>query len=187
MAYRHGCKSKEILKIIEDEPRTGVNTCLCEPVSEAEVRYTSRKELVRRLSDVRRRTRVSMGACGGTRCLFKASQVLGEEADLSAPEQLLEWQDTMTGRFIGKRPVLEGANLATEELSQAMHFLTGNLAPYLEAAQAELGKGTFTVTRSPADERRDGEGLQGSDDASEDMTVPIPDASQIAARLPEPR
>jgi hypothetical protein len=79
-----------------------------------------------------------MGACGGTRCLARASQILAEEAGLSVPEQLVELKDAMTGRFIGKRPVLEGANLATEELNQAMHFLTGNLAPYFAAAQSQV-------------------------------------------------
>ena len=100
--------------IIDDDPQGSVNTCLCEPVSEAEIRYTCRHELVRRLVDVRRRTRTSMGACGGTRCLFKASQILAEEAELDIPTQLLEWRDSMTGRFIGKRPVLEGKNLSVK-------------------------------------------------------------------------
>jgi glycerol-3-phosphate dehydrogenase len=184
MAYRHGCRAQDILKIVDDDPRAGINTCLCEPVSEAEIRYTCRREVVRRLVDVRRRTRTSMGACGGTRCLYKASQILAEEAALDAPTQLLEWRDSMTGRFIGKRPVLEGNNLATEEMNQAIHFLTGNVGPYLQAAEhAQLWR-PATVTRSPADEREEGD-VPGEQSEERPNKVPVPD--QIGSRLPEPR
>jgi glycerol-3-phosphate dehydrogenase len=151
MAYRHGCRTKTILKMIADEPKTAAVTCACEPVTEAELRYTTRHELVRRLVDVRRRTRLGMGGCGGTRCLARASQVLAAEQRLSPAHMLMELQDTMTGRFLGKRPVLEGANLATEELNQAMHFLSGGLLPYFAAARAELGDDVgWDPTHAPA-------------------------------------
>jgi glycerol-3-phosphate dehydrogenase len=141
MAYRHGSRSKKILAVVtaphEDggDPRQVVSTCLCEPVCEAELRACIKGELVRRLVDVRRRTRQSMGACGGTRCAARTSQLLLEEAALTPAEQLVELQGAMRARFIGKRPVLEGANLATEELNQAMHFLAGNLGPFFQAAR----------------------------------------------------
>ena len=135
MAYRHGSRAKKILAVVDDDPRQVVSTCLCEPVCEAEIRACIKGELVRRLVDVRRRTRQSMGACGGTRCQARTSQLLLEEASLTAAEQLVELQGAMTARFIGKRPVLEGANLATEELNQGMHFLAANLAPFFQAAR----------------------------------------------------
>jgi glycerol-3-phosphate dehydrogenase len=150
MAYRHGSRAKDVLAIVGDDPRTGVSTCVCEPVTEAEIRYTCRNEIVRRLVDVRRRTRTSMGACGGTRCLYRASQLLAEEIGLSAPQTLREWRDATTGRFIGKRPVLEGANLATEEMSQAMHYLSGNLRPFLLAAQAGADEAAWHARHAPA-------------------------------------
>lgn len=149
MAYRHGCRAEDILQIAQSTRTGGCHTCLCEPVSEAEVRYTARRELVRRLVDVRRRTRLSMGACGGTRCLARAAQVLAEEVKLTPAEQLLELHDAMTGRFLGKRPVLEGANLATEEMGQGIHFLTANLAPFFAAARAEVA-GRAKVPHAPA-------------------------------------
>ncbi len=135
MAYRHGSRSKKILAVVDDDPRQVVSTCLCEPVCEAELRACIKGELVRRLVDVRRRTRQSMGACGGTRCLARTSQLLLEEAQLTPAEQLVELQGAMTARFTGKRPVFEGANLATEELNQAMHFLGANLQPFFQAAR----------------------------------------------------
>ncbi len=58
----------------------------------------------------------------------------------------------MNARFIGKRPVLEGANLATEELNQAMHFLGANLLPLMRAARvAADAAGARAQTAAPAD------------------------------------
>ncbi|MFZ9889147.1 MAG: FAD-dependent oxidoreductase [Myxococcota bacterium] len=135
LGYRHGTEAKAVLALADERPRLGVTLCQCEPVTEAEVRYSARTEMVRRLVDVRRRTRVSMGACGGTRCLARCAQVLHEEHDLTVPEMLREMHDAMSARFAGKRSVLEGANLATEELNQAMHYLTANLGVFFQAAE----------------------------------------------------
>jgi glycerol-3-phosphate dehydrogenase len=151
MAFRHGARSARILAACEADPRQGGHACACEPVLEAEVRYAAKHELCTKLVDVRRRTRLAMGACGGTRCLARASQLLAEERGLSPPDQLVELKDAMTARFIGKRPVLEGANLATEELNQAMHFLSGNLLPYFRAAEAQALIGRSDPSPAPAD------------------------------------
>ena len=151
MAYRHGSRTESILRTIDTDPRLGVAVCPCEPVCEAEVRYTCCHELVRKLTDVRRRTRLSMGACGGTRCLYRASQILADSGALPEPEQLVEFHGAMTARFIGKRPVLEGANLATEELNQGIHFLTAHLGPALRAAREEVGVGRSVPLSAPAD------------------------------------
>lgn len=151
LAYRHGSRGGAMLQQVKDDPRRACETCLCEPVSEAEIRSTIQGEIVRRLVDVRRRTRQSMGACGGTRCAVRTSQLLLEEANLGAVEQLVELQGAMDARFIGKRPVLEGANLATEELNQAMHFLVGNLAPLFRAAHVVVDATRDAVRSAPAD------------------------------------
>lgn len=203
MAYRHGSRARDVLQKIQENPRCGVNTCLCEPVSEAEIRYVAKNELVRRLVDIRRRTRVSMGGCGGTRCLARASQILANENSQSPVEMLRELQDAMTGRFIGKRPVLEGSNLATEELNQAIHFLTANLVPYLQGAQLELGgRLDSSSTRSPGDgftipasSSIDSDPAVLGDDEwntkersgarNKNRILPEPDASPVV--LPEPR
>lgn len=151
MAYRHGSRSKRMLAACEADPRQGAHCCGCEPVTEAEVRYAARNELATKLVDIRRRTRLGMGACGGTRCLHRGAQLLAEEKDLSPPETLVELKDAMTGRFIGKRPVLEGANLATEELNQAIHFLTGNMLPFWKAAASMVRHTRTDPVPAPAD------------------------------------
>jgi glycerol-3-phosphate dehydrogenase len=150
MAYRHGARAASMLAQVRDDPRRACETCLCEPVLEAELRATMKTQFVRRLVDVRRRTRQSMGACGGTRCLARTAEILVEEAALQPVEHLVELHGAMDARFIGKRPVLEGATLATEELNQAIHFLAGNLAPTFRAAA--LAQGAVVVDRgAPAD------------------------------------
>jgi glycerol-3-phosphate dehydrogenase len=151
LAYRHGSRAKAILQTIEDDPRLGCHVCACEPVLEAELRASIKGELTKKLVDVRRRTRLGMGACGGTHCLARASQILAQEAQLSVPEQMVELDDAMTARFIGKRPVLEGANLATEELNQAIHFLSGGLLPFVAAAHESVRTARSTPSAAPAD------------------------------------
>lgn len=151
MAYRHGARARRVLDVVEQDPRQGVATCLCEPVCEAEIRYVAKNELVRKLVDVRRRTRMSMGACGGTRCLARSSQLLADEAKMGVAEQLVELEGAMTARFLGKRPVLEGANLATEEMNQAIHFLTANLGGYFRAAQEQIGAARAVPLAAVAD------------------------------------
>jgi glycerol-3-phosphate dehydrogenase len=152
MAYRHGARTPRVLARIDADPREACTTCVCEPVTEAELRTSARDEHVRRLVDLRRRTRQSMGACGGTRCLLRTSQLLQQEARLPASDTLVELHGAMTARFVGKRPVLEGANLATEELNQAMHFLGAHLAPFVRAARAAVdAHGHGVIAAAPAD------------------------------------
>jgi glycerol-3-phosphate dehydrogenase len=148
MSYRHGARTQQILQLCDEDQRRACNTCACEPVMEAEIRYSIRHEHVRRLTDVRRRTRQSMGGCGGCHCTLRTSQLLQQEANLSVPEQLTELQGAMTARYIGKRPVLEGANLATEEVNQWAHFLTANLRPLFVAAQQHHAR---KASSAPAD------------------------------------
>jgi glycerol-3-phosphate dehydrogenase len=152
MAYRHGARTPRVLARIDADPREACSTCVCEPVTEAELRTCANDEHARRLVDLRRRTRQSMGACGGTRCLLRTSQILQHEARQTAGDALVDLHGAMTARFVGKRPVLEGANLATEELNQAMHFLTANLAPFFRAARAAVdGHGHGVISSAAAD------------------------------------
>lgn len=178
MAYRHGARAKAMLALAKDEPRLLSDVCQCEPVNEAELRATIRSQLVRRLVDVRRRTRLSMGACGGTRCQARASQILLQEQNLSVPEQLVELHGAMTARYIGKRPVLEGANLAVEELNQAMHFLAAGLLPMMRAAREAVS--TRAVTVAPADSPQ----TRGQSDVRAGVVdaPPIPDRVALAKR-----
>jgi len=140
MAYRHGARARAIFDDARVNARHAAVVCACEPVTEGELRCVAREELVRRLVDIRRRTRLSMGACGGTHCLARGSQILAQEHALSAEAGLVELDDAMTARFVGQRPVLDGASRKTFELSQAMHYLSANLGPIVSAAKEDVAR-----------------------------------------------
>ncbi len=119
--YRHGQKADEILAQVHDEPWLGATLCACEQVSFAEARWAIRNEFVQTLSDLRRRSRVGMGPCQGTRCAASAAALLGRERKLSAAQTHAALQGFLAARFSGQRVLLSGAGLAEQELSRAMH------------------------------------------------------------------
>jgi glycerol-3-phosphate dehydrogenase len=126
LAYRHGSRAPDILEAHgQDRELTAV--CLCEPVLEAEIRWVIREEGARSLDDIRRRTRLAMGPCQGTRCIARAAEILQEELGLEHAEALAQMLDLLQERHRGKAPALAGASLAQEELSQARYFLVGDL------------------------------------------------------------
>src|SRR5262249_45674486 len=47
LVYRHGSRARRITERVRENPREGFAVCVCEPVIEAEVRYTLRHELAR--------------------------------------------------------------------------------------------------------------------------------------------
>jgi glycerol-3-phosphate dehydrogenase len=59
-------------------PREASVVCPCEPVTEAEVRYTVEHEWARTVEDVSRRTRLGLGACGGMRCAARCGAIVAE-------------------------------------------------------------------------------------------------------------
>ncbi|WP_245678230.1 glycerol-3-phosphate dehydrogenase/oxidase [Chondromyces crocatus] len=88
LVYRHGARALRIEERVKARPREAVSVCPCEPVTEAEVRYTVRHELARTVGDVSRRTRLGLGACGGMRCAARCGQIVASELGLSPREGL---------------------------------------------------------------------------------------------------
>ncbi|MEW5853414.1 MAG: glycerol-3-phosphate dehydrogenase/oxidase [Myxococcota bacterium] len=127
LAYRHGSRARKVLDLAEMEPAWVNTVCACEPVTEAELRYVIQNEQVRRLADLRRRTRLGMGACQGARCLNRACAILRDEAGLSAAESLRELRDALTARWRGNTPVLEGPAASVAELMNHVNFGVGAL------------------------------------------------------------
>ena len=126
LAYRQGARACAVLEAAEEESDLAP-VCRCEPVTEAELRHCIRHEGARTLDDLRRRTRLAMGGCQGTRCIARAGEILGEELDLSPAQVLAQVLDLLQQRHRGKAPALAGINLAQEELNQARHYLTADL------------------------------------------------------------
>jgi glycerol-3-phosphate dehydrogenase len=124
---RHGCRAPEVMKLAPSHPNQRNVICDCEPVLEAEIRYAIRHEWARTLADLQRRTRLTLGPCQGTRCLFLAAQILGEELGYTPREVFAAANEFLNQKWSQKIPILDGAQLQQEELNQAIHFNVGCL------------------------------------------------------------
>jgi len=124
--FRHGNLAPRILETIADEPWLGEMLCPCEQVTFAEARYCLRQELCENLSDLRRRCRVGMGQCQGLRCAEPAAKLLRRERKLELGAAHAEARRFLRSRFEGQRTVLEGENLAQQELVRGSYFGPGD-------------------------------------------------------------
>jgi len=132
LVYRQGSRALQVLELVRENPSWGKLLCRCEPVLEAEARFVIRTEWVHDLSDLRRRTRLGMGPCQGARCAARAALVLAEEKGETPEAALAYLEGFLQRRFKGKAPVLAGAQLAQEEVNQAVHQCLGRLQEYME-------------------------------------------------------
>lgn len=78
LEYRHGGRSLRVLERMQRNPREAAVVCPCEPVTEAEVRYTVAHEFAASVEDVSRRTRLGLGACGGMRCALRCGRIVAD-------------------------------------------------------------------------------------------------------------
>jgi glycerol-3-phosphate dehydrogenase len=86
LAYRHGARAEGIAERVVARPLEATVVCPCEPVIEAEIRHAVQHELAATVSDVARRTRLGLGACGGMRCAARCGQIVAEERGLAPRE-----------------------------------------------------------------------------------------------------
>lgn len=116
-AGRHGDMSVKI-PFVSEEDKTLV--CECENVTLGEIKYAVEHLGVKSLGDLRRRTRVGMGTCQGTYCIYKAAaalaKALGDES--LAPALQKEYLDE---RWKGMRPVGWGDTLREMEFMQKVY------------------------------------------------------------------
>ena len=122
LVSRHGARAGEVLGEVRQAPERRTYLCLCEPVTEAEVRHAVRHEWARTLDDLRRRTRLGTGPCQGFGCTARAVAALVEERGpdlLPTSEQVRAF---LQERWKGRQPVLRGLQLAQEELTRALYL-----------------------------------------------------------------
>lgn len=165
MAYRHGSRAQKILDAVQENPRLQHDTCLCEPVLEAEICQSLRSEHVQKTSDVCRRTKLGKGVCGGAHCMGRLSQIVARERNLAASRQLVELGEALDEKYESRRTVLSGSNLASEELNRGVHLQSYNLLPFLAIAKAQLkDQLPLSAPDEPADSARTqvrhGEGIE---------------------------
>lgn len=127
MRVRRGSEMVKILELTKNHPEWKTTICTCEPVIEAEIRYSIREEFPQTLNDLRRRLRLGTGPCQGTFCTYKAATILSEELDLQGDDFLVDILDFRAERWKGIRPSMRGEQLAQEELAQGMYSCVGNL------------------------------------------------------------
>lgn len=116
LVYRHGSRAREILRLVKDDPRLGLVLCRDEAILAAEVVWCARNELVRRLQDLRRRCRVGLGACAGLDCARIAAQLAGRELGWEGGRIRAELGDLLDQGWRERRMIVDGAQLAQEEL-----------------------------------------------------------------------
>jgi len=111
---RHGSSSEKVL----DEGGTSRILCRCEPVTEAELVYATRREQVRTLADAFRRVGIAAGPCAGAACILRAAEVVGAELGWSALQRFDAAREFVRGAWLGRAPVLGHIGWAQEELAQ---------------------------------------------------------------------
>lgn len=120
--YRHGSRAEYILDLLGEHPEWSRPVDPSEPVTEAELRYTIRHEMVRRLDDCRRRVRLGCGMDGGWQSTWRAAEIFCEERSLSpsdVPDVALGFQ---RARWGDRAEILAGDQLAAEEVGQFWFF-----------------------------------------------------------------
>ena len=90
--------------------------CRSEAVTAAEIRYAVQVESCTTLEDLFRHVHIGAGTCEACDCAPIAAQVMMELLDWSADRMRAELESFRDRRWINRRPVLRGVNLALEEL-----------------------------------------------------------------------
>lgn len=121
LIFKYGTRARDILKMIKADPYLGIVICNCEAITEAELRYCIRNEWAYTVDDLRRRARLGMGPCQGMRCAYKAAGILGDELGWDSVKIKEETVNFLQERWKGKRPLLDGDQIAQEEMNQAVH------------------------------------------------------------------
>ncbi len=119
LIFRHGEGAKPILRAIRSDVREAEIVCACEPVLAAEIRHAVRSELAQTASDVSRRTRLGLGACGGMRCALRCGQIVAAERSLSPREGIRQGLELLERQALMRRPILDGEQAQQEALHRA--------------------------------------------------------------------
>jgi glycerol-3-phosphate dehydrogenase len=89
--------------------------CRAEAVTAAEIRYAVETEACRTLDDLFRHVHVGAGGCDGADCAAPAALVMMDLLSWSPARTRTELAHFRDRRWINRRPVLRGVNLALEE------------------------------------------------------------------------
>jgi len=111
---RHGTRIEKM-----DFAQKSEVLCECEHVTRAEIEYAAKYLDVHNLIDLRRRTRVGMGTCQGSYCMWKVAAALAGE--LGCPEKAGEFvKEYLAERWKGIKPICWGESLREAEFMRKM-------------------------------------------------------------------
>ncbi len=127
IVYRHGSIARQVLGLCDEDPRLKLVLCRDEGILAAEVVHCIRHERVRRLQDLRRRCKLAVGPCAGLDCARIAAQLAGRELGWDVDRTRAELADLLELGWRERRPVLDGYQLAQEELVRAVHLGLGGV------------------------------------------------------------
>ncbi|MFW5968865.1 MAG: glycerol-3-phosphate dehydrogenase/oxidase [Persicimonas sp.] len=122
LLYRHGSRSHKILDLMRQRPHTTALVDRSEPVTEAELRYVMRHEMVSRLDDCKRRARLGQGLDGGWGSTLRAAEIFCDEKDLPRSERFEVALAFQRERFEDRRHILRDEQLAAEAVGHAWFF-----------------------------------------------------------------
>ncbi len=122
VAYRHGARAEEVLRLCAEDPRLRLVVCRDAGLLAAEVIFCVRHELVRRLRDLRSRCKLATCGCGGLDCARVAAQLTGRELGWSPAQVRAELADLLEVGWRERRAVLDGAQLQQEEMLRGAHW-----------------------------------------------------------------
>lgn len=110
---RHGARSSHIAPADKNENSL---VCECEGVSIAEVNYAINALDAKKITNLRRRTRLGMGTCQGELCACRAAGLLAK-ANGCADEAVKDLASFMTERWKGIFPVAWGDTLSEAQFT----------------------------------------------------------------------
>jgi glycerol-3-phosphate dehydrogenase len=133
--------------------------CECELVRRGRlVAEIERREVPPSLDDIRRALRLGMGPCQGGFCMYRATGILHEERQLTAPDADVAMLDFLQERWKGVQPLLHGDQLRQAWLDDWIFqgVLDVEHLPHVEPAAAEVPAGHDPPGRVqlPAQEQR---------------------------------
>jgi glycerol-3-phosphate dehydrogenase len=128
LEYRHGGRALRVMERMLKDPREAAVVCPCEPVTEAEIRYSVAHELARSVADVSRRTRLGLGVCGGVRCVARCGRIVADMTGRSPNAGLKSAQRFLEDAARKRAPVVGPVQARQEALT-------------LAALRAHLGSG----------------------------------------------
>ncbi len=147
LVYRHGRRAADVLARVTRRSREGASICVCEPVTEAEIRFVVEHEQARTVGDVARRTRLGLGACGGMRCAARCGALVAQITELPPREGLAQAQQFLELSARRRLPALGPAQARQEVLLRSSWRAELGLGECVRPLSAAVADRSSTAVR----------------------------------------